>query len=159
MQRSPCLTSGPNNTACPRAGEDKNNPVCENCELKYSYWKGDDCPCFSEVFQSEGHGGFSLEDLSKNYKPMEERVGPCEFYVKQKCIEAGITVEDLRGLKRIRKITAVRRKIIQELSGKGMKDKEICKILDISEFGVWYHLNRTPTEDKRRKNEKEKAYK
>ena len=152
MNRSPCLTSGPKGGMCPYAGEDKDDSVCGNCQARVEYATKNSCPCSYPDHQSCGHGGFNIEDLNKNHIPQEERTGPYEDYIKQKCIEAGITVEDVRGSGRKRHITAVRREIIQELDLQGVGYKEICKILDKTEFAVWYHLNRTPpTEDRRYK--------
>jgi len=134
--RNPCLTSGPNSTLCPQAGEDKNKPVCENCELKYSYWKGDDCPCFSEVFQSEGHGGFNLEDLKKNHIPKNDINEPL---IEKMCQEAGITVEELRRKGRKIKIRDVRRDIARHLKGT-MTTKEIGLLIGVGYGSVENYL-------------------
>lgn len=141
MNRNPCLTSGPKNTPCPYAGEEKNDPVCLDCNKKYEYAKRNSCPCSTQDHQSLGYGGFSLEDLKKNHKPKHNISDPL---IEKMCQEAGITVEELRRKGRKIRIRNVRRDIAIVLHSQGMTVNEIGPLIGVGYGSVENYLKPLP---------------
>jgi len=137
--RSPCLTLGPNNTPCHLAGQDKDNTTCANCHARVKYTTKNGCPCSYPDKQSLGHGGFQIEDLNKNYIPTKQEPGKHDEYIKQKCDEAGITVEELRRKGRKIKIRNVRRDIAIALKDQ-MTTDEIGLLIGVGYGSVVNYL-------------------